>query len=151
MLALLAVALGGILQGAGFVLALLGGLIKQIKSIGALVATTIATGLFSVAALSEAYIAIILNSELYKKTFAERGIDASVLSRSVEEGTTLMAPLIPWGVTGAFYASTLGISVIEYAPYALLNVLNPVVSIVFAYLGIAVIRKRKANEAQSIS
>jgi NhaC family Na+:H+ antiporter len=151
MLAFLAVALGGILQGAGFVLALLGGLIKQIKSIGALVATTIATGLFSVAALSEAYIAIILNSELYKKTFAERGIDASVLSRSVEEGTTLMAPLIPWGVTGAFYASTLGISVIEYAPYALLNVLNPVVSIVFAYLGIAVIRKRKANEAQSIS
>jgi NhaC family Na+:H+ antiporter len=143
LLAFIAVALGGVLQGAGFVLALLGGLIKRVKSVGGLVATTIATGLLSVAALSEAYIAIILNSELYKKTFAARGIDASVLSRSVEEGTTLMAPLIPWGVAGAFYASTLGISVVEYAPYALLNILNPLVAIVFAYLGIAIVRTQK--------
>jgi len=144
LLAFIAVALGGVLQGAGFVLALLGGLIKKVKSIGGLVATTIATGLLSVAVLSEAYIAIILNSELYKKTFVDRGIDASVLSRSVEEGTTLMAPLIPWGVTGAFYVSTLGISVVEYAPYALLNVLNPLVAIVFAYLGVAVFKCAKS-------
>lgn len=140
LLAIIAIALGGILQGAGFVIALLGGVINKVKSTGGLVATTIASGFVTVAALSEAYIAIILNSELFKKVFKSRGIDASMLSRSVEEGITITVALIPWSVAGAFYSATLGISVLEYAPFALLNLLNPLVAIVFAYLGIAVIK-----------
>ncbi len=142
LLAFIAVALGGILQGAGFVLALLDGLIKRIKSTGSVVASTIVTGLLTVAAMSEAYIAIILNSELYKKLYADRGIDAAVLSRSAEEGTTLMSPLIPWSTAGAFYAATLGVTVVEYAPYALLNLLNPLVAVLFAFLGVAIIKKQ---------
>lgn len=142
LLAFIAVALGGVLQGSGFILALLGGLIKRIKSTGSLIASTIVTGLLSVVAMSEAYIAIILNSELYKKYYHERNIDAAVLSRSVEEGTTLMSPLIPWSTAGAFYAATLGVSVFEYAPYALLNLINPMIAILFAYLGFALIRKK---------
>ncbi len=143
LLALLAIALGGILQGAGFVLALLGGLVSRIKSTGSLVASTIGTGLLTVAALGEAYIAIILNSQLYKEAYKKKGIDAAVLSRSVEEGVTLMAGLIPWTTAGAFYAATLGISVLDYAPYALLNVLNPLLAMVFAFLGIAIIKAKK--------
>lgn len=145
LLAFIAVALGGILQGAGFVLALLNGLISRIKSTGSMVASTILTGLLSVAAMSEAYIAIILNSELYKKLYSDRGIDAAVLSRSVEEGTTLMSPLIPWSTAGAFYAATLGVAVVEYAPYALLNLLNPLVAILFAFLGMALLKKQIAK------
>lgn len=140
LLAIIAIALGGILQGAGFVKALLGGIIKHLKTTGSLVAATIGTGFVTVAALSEAYIAIILNSELYKKTFKEKGIDSSVLSRSVEEGITLLVALIPWSVAGAFYSATLNIPVLEYAPFALLNLLNPIVSIVLTYLGIAVVK-----------
>jgi len=140
LLAMIAIALGGILQGAGFVQALLGGLIKRVKSVGGLVATTIGTGILTAAALSEAYIAILLNSELYKQSYKDRGIDPSVLSRSVEEGVTLIVALIPWSVAGAFYSATLGISVLEYAPFALLNVLNPIVAIIFACLGIAIIK-----------
>ncbi|TDR16315.1 Na+/H+ antiporter NhaC family protein [Marinicella litoralis] len=142
LLAIIAIALGGILQGAGFVHALLGGLVKRVKSTGSLIATTIGTGFLTAAALSEAYIAILLNSELYKKTFKDRGIDASVLSRSVEEGVTLLVAVIPWSVAGAFYSATLGISVIEYAPFALFNLLNPIIAIVLAYLGVAIIKSK---------
>lgn len=140
LLAFIAIALGGLLQGAGFISALLGGVIQAIKSTAGLIATTIGTGFLTVAALSEAYIAIMLNSELYKKAYHDRGIDSSVLSRSVEEGVTLLVALIPWSVAGAFYSGTLGISVIEYAPFALFNILNPLVAILFAYLGVAVIK-----------
>ncbi len=140
LLAIIAIALGGILQGAGFVQALLGGLINRVKSTGGLITATIGTGFLTAAALSEAYIAILLNSELYKKTFKQRGIDASVLSRSVEEGITLLVAVIPWSVAGAFYSATLGISVLEYAPFALFNLLNPIIAILFAYLGIAIIK-----------
>jgi len=142
LLALLAIALGGILQSAGFVMALLGGLVAGIKRTGSLIAATIGSGLLTVAALGEGYIAIILNSQLFRKAYERKGIDPAVLSRSVEEGITLLAGLIPWTTAGAFYAATLGISVLEFAPYALLNLLNPILAICFAYLGIAIIKKQ---------
>lgn len=142
LLAIIAIALGGILQGAGFVNALFDGFAKRIQRTGSLVAATIGTGLVTVAALGEAYIAIILNSQLYKDTYQEKGLNSSLLSRSVEEGVTLMTGLIPWTTAGAFYAATLGVSVIDYAPYVLLNLFNPIVAIVFAYLGIAVFKHR---------
>lgn len=142
LLAIIAIALGGILQGAGFINALFDGIVKRIHRTGSLVAATIGTGLITVAALGEAYIAIILNSQLYKETYEEKGLNSSLLSRSVEEGVTLMTGLIPWTTAGAFYAATLGLSVIEYAPYALLNLLNPIVAIAFAYLGIAVFKRK---------
>lgn len=140
LLAIIAIALGGVLQGAGFVKALLSGVIKRIKTTGGLIATTIGTGFVTVTALSEAYISIILNSELFKKTFKEKGINSSVLSRSVEEGITLLVAMIPWSVAGAFYAATLDIPVLDYAPFALFNLLNPVVAILFAYMGVGILK-----------
>lgn len=147
LLALIAIALGGILQGAGFVMALLGGLVARIRRTGSLVAATIGSGLMTVAALGEGYIAIILNSQVFRKAYEKKGIDTAVLSRSVEEGITLLAGLIPWTTAGAFYAATLGISVLEFAPYALLNLLNPLLAIVFAYLGLAIIRTPRQPES----
>ena len=60
----------------------------------------------------------------------------------MEEGITLLVALLPWSVAGAFYAATLDIAVWEYAPFALLNLINPIVAIVFAYLGIAIIKEK---------
>jgi len=64
-----------------------------------------------------------------------------MLSRSVEEGATLTTGLIPWTTAGEFYAVTLDIPVLEYAPYAFLNYLNPAVSIIMVSLGLGLLRK----------
>ena len=66
-----------------------------------------------------------------------------MLSRSVEEGSTMTTGLIPWTTAGVFYAATLGVPTLEYAPYTFLNLLNPVVSIVMAGLGIGLLRQNK--------
>lgn len=47
------------------------------------------------------------------------------LSRTLEDCGTFVNPLIPWGVSGAFFATTLGVPVIEYAPYATFLWLSP--------------------------
>jgi NhaC family Na+:H+ antiporter len=57
------------------------------------------------------------------------------LSRSIEEGSTLTAALIPWTTTGIFYAAPLDLAVLDYAPSASLNWLNPLIGIAFAWLG----------------
>ena len=51
--------------------------------------------------------------------------------------------LIPWTTAGAFYTATLGIPVLDYAPYAFFNYLNPLVSVAMAVLGIGLLKRRE--------
>ena len=140
LLSIMALALGGILHHAGFLRVLLMHIIVRIQRISTLIATTIASGLIGNMAMGEAYISIILNCQLFKGAYQERGLDKAVLSRSVEEGATLTTALIPWTTAGTFYAATLGIPTLEYAAYALLNLLNPLVSIGMAVMGIGLLQ-----------
>jgi len=139
-LSIMALAMGGILYAAGFLESLLLGLILRVKRVGSLVLLTISSSLLGNLAMGEAYISIILNSQLYRASFDDLKMGRQMLSRTVEEGSTLTTGLIPWTTAGAFYASTLDVSVIEYAPYAFLNYLNPLVSVLMAYLGFGIIR-----------
>lgn len=143
LLSIIAIAMGGILHGAGFLTVLLKGIIDRIKRTGSLISATIATGFMGNLSMGETYIVIILNSQLYKKAYLSKNIKSSVLSRSVEEGSTLTTALIPWSTTSIFYVKALGVATIDYAPYALLNYLNPILAMVFAYAGIAVFHKRQ--------
>jgi len=140
LLSIMALALGGILHHAGFLRVLLVHIIARIQRISTLIATTIASGLIGNMAMGEAYISIILNCQLFKGTYQERGLDKAVLSRSVEEGSTLTTGLIPWTTAGTFYTATLGIPTLDYAPYALLNLLNPLVSMGMAVLGVGLLQ-----------
>jgi Na+:H+ antiporter, NhaC family len=145
LLSIMALALGGILHYAGFLRILLARVVEGIKRISALIATTILSGFFSNIAMGEAYISIILNCQLFKDSYQKRGLDKAVLSRSVEEGSTMTTGLIPWTTAGAFYAATLGVATLEYAPYAFLNLLNPIISVVMAILGIGLLRNVKKS------
>ena len=57
-------------------------------------------------------------------------------SRTLEEGSTLTAALIPWTTTAIFYSAILGVSSLDYAPFALLNWMNPIIGIAMAWLGL---------------
>ena len=48
--------------------------------------------------------------------------------------------------SGAFFATTLGVPTLEYAPWALLCWINPILSIIFAYLGIAIFNANKNKQ-----
>ena len=142
LLALLALALGGLLHGAKFLDVLLAGLIARLQHTGALVATTIASGFVGNLAMGEAYISILLNCQLFKGKYASAKLDPAILSRSVEEGSTMTTGLIPWTTAGAFYASTLGVPVLDYLPYAFFNYLNAVVAIIMATLGLGLLKPK---------
>ncbi len=132
MLSLMALALGGILHQAGFLQVLLQAVISKVQRTTSLIAATIGAGFIGNMGMGEAYITIILNSQLFKGAYQRKNINPAILSRSVEEGATMTTGLIPWTTAGAFYAATLGVPVLDYAPYAFFNYLNPFVSIVLA-------------------
>ncbi len=140
-LALIALALGGILNGAGFLKVLVSGLIKRIKNATQLVASTIITCIVANMSMGENYLAVIFGSRIYKDTYEERSFQPRMLSRCVEEGATLSAGLIPWTTTGAFFSAALGVSTAQYAPWVLLSSFNIVISIGLTALGKGVFKK----------
>lgn len=147
LLALFALALGGLLHGAKFLEVILAGLLLRLRHVGALVATTIASGFVGNLAMGEAYISIILNCQLFKAKYESAGLDPAILSRTVEEGSTMTTGLIPWTTAGAFYTATLGVPVLDYLPYAFFNYLNAVVAIIMATLGLGLLGYRKVAKA----
>lgn len=147
LLALMAIALGGILHGAGFLTALLAGIIQRVQRTASLVATTIVSGFLGNVAMGEAYISIILNCQLFKPKYQQQQLDPAVLSRSVEEGSTMTTGLIPWTTAGAFYTATLGVEVLDFAPYAFFNYLNAVIAVAMAALGIGLLKPKRQTGA----
>lgn len=140
-LALIALALGGILSGAGFLRVLVSGLIKRIKTATQLVTSTIATCILANMSMGENYLAIIFGSRIYKDTYEERGLHSRMLSRCVEEGATLSAGLIPWTTTGAFFSAALNVPTVQYAPWVLLSSFNIIISVGLTALGKGVFTK----------
>lgn len=144
-MSIIIIGVSGVLDEAGYLPIIVERISKHIKNAGNLVMAAIFTDYFCCMATGDSYAPIIITGKLYSNAFDEQGVDRSVLSRCCEEGATLAVPLIPWSVTAAYFSGTLGVAVLDYAPYAILNWLNPIISIVFAYLGIAIFKK-KMNE-----
>ena len=140
-LALVALALGGLLDRAGFVRVLLSGLLSRIKRSATLMTTTIATGVVANMSMGEGYLSIIFGGQIFKKSYEDDGLEPHLLSRCLEEGATLSTSLIPWTTSGAFCMGVLGLSALEYAPWAFFNYINPLLSIILAYLGFGIFRK----------
>jgi Na+:H+ antiporter, NhaC family len=74
------------------------------------------------------------------------------LSRTLEDAGTMTSALVPWNTCGAFMAATLGVPTLAYAPYAFLNLLNPVFSIAYAVLNVKIRRlDAQPSEAQTVA
>ena len=140
-LALIALSLGGILDRAGFVRVLLRGMLKRIKRSASLMATTIGTGVIANMSMGEGYLSIIFGGQIFKESYEEDRLEKHMLSRCLEEGATLSTSLIPWTTSGAFITGALGMSPLEFAPWAFFNYINPLLSIGLAYMGFGIFRQ----------
>ncbi len=139
-LAFIALALGGVLDTFGYLRILVQSVLSRIQRVGSLVFVTISSCALSNAVMGEAYLSIILNGSLYQQAYKAKGLSSQMLSRTLEEGATLTTGLIPWTTAGMFISATLGISAFSYAPFTFYNLLNPLIAILFAYLGIFVLK-----------
>ena len=141
-LIIFALCFGGILEKAKFTEVILEKVVKYIHSVGSLVATTIVTGILCDFVLTDQYLANIIPGRMYYKVYDDMGLERYYLSRTLEDGGSLWSPMFPWNGCGAYQSATLGVPTFSYFPYAFLNLINPIVSIIMAYMGIAVFRKK---------
>ena len=141
-IALLALSLGGLLDRTGFVRVLMSGILVRIKRTASLMAATISAGIVTNMSMGEAYLSIIFGGQIFKKSYKEHNLEKHMLSRTLEEGATLSTTLIPWTTSGAFVTGVLAISPLDFAPWAFFNYINPLLSIILAYMGFGIFRQR---------
>ena len=134
-LILCAMAYGGLMEGSGMLAAISMAVLKIATTTGRLVATTLATCIGMNILAPDQYLSIIVPGRMYRGAFAEAGLDAKNLSRCLEDAGTLSSPLIPWNTCGATMMAALMVNPFAYLPYAFLNLLNPVVSLIYGFTG----------------
>lgn len=132
-LILIALSLGGLLQSCGVFHGLFSGLIQRIKRDAALVSLAGSSSILVNVLTGEQYLSILLPGQMFRDAFDERRIAGQRLSRTLEDCGTLVNPLIPWGVSGAFFTSALHVSTIDYLPYVTYLWLSPVFTFLFAW------------------
>ncbi|AJS58638.1 Na+/H+ antiporter NhaC [Paenibacillus sp. IHBB 10380] len=148
-LILIALSLGGLLQHCGVIEAFFRKVIQPLKRNSSIVLMTGASSIAVNGMTGEQYLSILLPGQMFKDEYTRRDIPAKTLSRTLEDCGTLVNPLIPWGVSGAFFASTLGVPVIEYAPYATFLWLSPLFT--FAYALIPKLQRNSLGKDKVIS
>jgi NhaC family Na+:H+ antiporter len=132
-LVITALAFGGVVEKAGVLDRLISPLIGAAKSAGSLVASLVTTVVATNIVTADQYIAIVLPGRMFKSAFERRGVEPVALSRAVGDSATPTSALIPWNSCGAYMAATLGVATFSYAPYAIFNLLSPLVTIAVAY------------------
>jgi NhaC family Na+:H+ antiporter len=139
-LILAALTFGGTLDKTGMLEVLASRVLKYVNSTGSLVTATICTSIFANIVAGDQYLAIVLPGKMYKEEFHKRGLAPRNLSRCLEDAGTLTSPLVPWNTCGAIMSGYLGVATVEYLPYCFLNLVNPLVSIVFGFTGITMMK-----------
>ncbi len=107
-----------------------------------LVTSTVATGTLMDAIAADQYLSIMLTSEIFKDIYEKEGYEGRLLSRSVEDASTVVSPLIPWSSCGMTQATILGIPTLAYLPFCFFNILSPLIAIVIAAMGYKIFRKK---------
>jgi NhaC family Na+:H+ antiporter len=100
-----------------------------------LIATVVLTSAGMNVIAADQYVAIVVPGRMYADTFRERGLAPKNLSRALEDGGTITSALVPWNTCGAFMSATLMVPTFAYLPYAVLNLVNPLISILLGFTG----------------
>ncbi|TYQ00382.1 transporter (NhaC family) [Tenacibaculum adriaticum] len=127
-----AMVFGGIMDAIGALARITNALLSVATSVFGLFTSTVISCLGLNAIASDQYLAIVIPGKMFKKAFEDKGLAPENLSRTLEDSGTVTSVLIPWNTCGAYQSGVLGVSVGEYAIYAIFNYLSPFMTLLFA-------------------
>lgn len=114
-----------------------------------LVASTVGTGIVMNGVVADQYLSIILTSSIFKDIYEKEGFEGKLMSRSIEDSSTITSPLVPWNSCGMTQSTILGVSTLAYAPYCFFNLISPLMSIIIAATGYRISRDMSRKTADT--
>ena len=142
---------GGILEKTGVLNTLLFSAQAITKNARNLILTHMAAGFLTIMLSASPYVAILIPGRMFIAGYEKLGIKKTVASRTCEHSGICLDPLLPWTLGGVYFSGVLGVSTFDYAPYAVLLWLVPIIAAFYAVTGLFVwredggtVRKKKA-------
>ncbi|ALR18136.1 Na+/H+ antiporter NhaC [Vibrio natriegens] len=141
-LVLITLGLGGVLEKTRCLETIVLTILSRVRSIFGLQVASTCTALGTNLVAGDPYLSIALPGRMYGQAYRGMGYSTLCLSRSVEEGGTLMSPLIPWNAGGAFVIHALGLGIaaghtenLLYIVCAVACWVSPLLGIIYAAMG----------------
>nr|WP_314495224.1 Na+/H+ antiporter NhaC [uncultured Peptostreptococcus sp.] len=137
---ILALSLGGLLFGLGIIPSILNSLNQVLDSPSRVSTCVVATALGVNLIVGEQYLSILLAGRTFKPIYDQLGLHPKNLSRTLEDSGTVINPLVPWGVCGAFSTSMLGVATLAYLPFAIFCYTSLILTVIVGLTGLTMTR-----------
>ena len=121
---------GAAMTATGMLETIMKALIRLVRGVVSLVATTAFTGVFLNVVAADQYLSIILSATMYGPTYKRYGLEPRLLSRTCEDSATVTSVLIPWNTCGMTQSHVLGVSTLIYAPFCFFCYLSPIMTVI---------------------
>lgn len=137
---------GGIMRQTRMLEVILEHLLKIANTVGKLIAASVVGSISTALLTGSAFLSILIPGELFAPAYKKFNLAAKNLSRTTEDSGTVIVPLIPWASAGVFMSGTLGVSTLDYAPWAFMNYLGFIFAIIYGFTGFAIAPKINDDE-----
>ncbi len=77
---------------------------------------------------------IILPGTILQEKYKEMKLDNTILARTIFDTGVIVAPLMPWNINSFLIKPVMGITAAQYAPYAVLCYVCPVIVMIVSYI-----------------
>ena len=142
-LILIALGFGGALEKTGCLEAIIRAIMSKVSTFKGVQTSATLTSVATNLVAGDPYLSIALPGRMYAPVYRGMKYSTLNLSRAIEEGGTLVSPLIPWNAGGAFVIGALGLSIgdgnlenLLYIPLAFACWVSPVLGLFYAQLGL---------------
>lgn len=141
-LVVIALGFGGVLERTKCLETIISTILSRVKTFFGLQASATGAAIATNLVAGDPYLSIALPGRMFASAYVDKGYSKLNLSRAVEEGGTLISPLIPWNAGGAFVITALGLGISDgnvenllYIPLAFACWLSPLIGLTYAALG----------------
>jgi NhaC family Na+:H+ antiporter len=142
-LILIALGFGGALEKTRCLEAIIRAIMSKVDSFRGIQSSATLTSVATNLVAGDPYLSIALPGRMYAPVYRGMKYSTLNLSRAIEEGGTLVSPLVPWNAGGAFVIGALGLSIgngnfenLLYIPLAFACWISPVLGLIYAQTGV---------------
>lgn len=148
-LVLAAMIFGGTMIGTGMLRSIAEAFTRRLRRRTGIVSATVGSGLLLNGCTADQYLALIIGANMYNDVYSRFGLEPRLLSRTLEDSTSVTSVLVPWNTCGVAQSTVLGVPTLTYVPYCIFNYVSPLMSIAMVWIGFRIF-ERKPEETEAI-
>lgn len=129
-----ATALNGIFEGTKMIKTIVKPFLRRIKEPRSLQLFTVVLSISSAIFLCNQLMSVIVPVGVLKEKYKKMGIDNKVFSLLISDSGVMVSAIIPWSVAALTPSIFMGVSVLDFMPYAFLSYIMPIITLIGIFL-----------------